>query len=381
MDLVRIFFVEIDGVGPSAPDIAPGENMYIAADFYGGRGPYTIDWHFGEIQDPVQETFPDKTKVVNTSPPTYRVEKTLQVPSSLAGTRQSIRIMLTDLVGRSWADSREIEIQMAANKPPSIESLAFADGILTATATDPDNDFLEFAAVVQEGAVRVSRPFNVTSSSASFSVIRENIFVGINFTILVTVEDGRGGQDSDTYSQSFKAFPLEPDTLYAIATSDRTSAGNNVRIVIATGSTANSFQYMNGCGVVCENGASYIAKSFDTGTVDGDTEPGAPIDGVWADMGATDFLLPNDSFIVGTDIGGGLTRTDFNVTPLGGSDITANGLLFSFEYTFASAGNYHLGFEAVSVVSRTYYQDGAADTDYFWSDIDNDHQYNTIVVE
>ncbi|MCB1219433.1 MAG: hypothetical protein H7A35_10545 [Planctomycetales bacterium] len=233
------------------------------------------------------------------------------------------------------------------------------------------------------GVVRVSGPYNTTATSASFSLVSEDILAGGNFSVQVTVQDGRGGEDSDTFNQEFKAFPLEPDTLYAIATSDRTSAGGNVRVVVATGDTANPFQYVNGCGVVCENGASYASTTFDVGNPDDTPDVGSanPIDGVWGDMGATSFLLAPDNFITGKDLGNGSSRTDFNVTPLGGSDITANGILFSFEYTFASAGTYHLGFEAVNIVSRTYYTDASQSEDFFWSDISNDHQYNTIVVE
>src|SRR5690606_15890875 len=110
---------------------------------------------------------------------------------------------------------------------------------------------------------------------------------------------GTGASDSGKISGAFEPFHLAPDTLYAIATSDRTSAGGNVRVVVATGDTANSFQYLNGCGVLCESDASYVPQSFDVGSPDDTPDVGSanPIDGVWGDMGATSFLLAPYIFI------------------------------------------------------------------------------------
>jgi hypothetical protein len=47
---------------------------------------------------------------------------------------------------------------------------------------------------------------------------------------------------------------------------------------------------------------------------------------------------------------------------------------------FGKAGTYQLGFQQFDVVNRTYYQD-SANTEYFWSDIDNEGVPNTVVVQ
>ena len=358
--------------GANAPGLFGSETATFSAAIIGVNGPFNISWNFGGAATNTTSTL----AVAGTS------TVSVTFVDLAAATDFTATATVTDGAGVSQSDSVTFNVGATQNQSPSIDSLTFAGGTISVTGSDPDGDSLTFSASLDSGDVTVSGPNGANATSASFGVSPNDILAGGNFTVTVTADDGKGGTASDSVSGSFDAFPLADDTLYAIATASSASAGGNVRIVIATGDTANSFQYLNGCGVVCENGASYAATSFDVGTPDDTPDVGSanPIDGVWGDMGATSFLLAPDNFITGTDLGDGTSRTDFNVTPLGGSDITANGLLFNFEYTFASAGTYTLGFEAVNVVSRTYYQDSTAATDFFWGDINNTHDYNTITV-
>lgn len=162
---------------------------------------------------------------------------------------------------------------------------------------------------------------------------------------------------------------LEVDTLYAIAQTTAVAVGDEVQVVVATGVPAHAFQYMNGCGLTIEADAVKVAGSFNVGEPGG--QPDAA-DGIWASMHpAGGFLLPPDSFIVATDIGGGRERWDFNVTPIDGSELaSAEGELFNYKFTFASAGTKTFGFQESLGVDRTYYSDGA-NTLYHWSDISN----------
>jgi len=111
------------------------------------------------------------------------------------------------------------------------------------------------------------------------------------------------------------------------------------------------------------------------------------VDGFWSNMSGIsngDFLLAPDSFYSPVDAGGGLTGLDFNVTPLGGSDVaTGSGALFNFGATFTTPGTYTLGFQQTNVVNRTYYQDANQAPDYFWGDITNSHAGipNSITVQ
>ncbi|MCB1216132.1 hypothetical protein KDL44_01985 [bacterium] len=360
------------GTGTNAPGLFGQETATFSATIIGVNGPFNISWNFGGAATNTTSTL----AVAGTS------TVSVTFVDLATATDFTATATVTDANGTSSTDSVTFNVGPTQNQNPTIDSLTFAGGTISVTGSDPDGDSLTFTAALDSGDVTVGGASATTATSAQFGVSPNDILAGGNFTVTVTADDGKGGTASDSVSGSFDAFPLADDTLYAIATSSSTSAGNNVRIVIATGDTANSFQYLNGCGVVCENGASYAATSFDVGTPDDTPDVGSanPIDGVWGDMGATSFLLAPDNFITGTDLGDGTSRTDFNVTPLGGSDITANGLLFNFEYTFASAGTYTLGFEAVNVVSRTYYQDSSAATDFFWGDIANSHAFNTITV-
>ncbi|MCB1219432.1 MAG: hypothetical protein H7A35_10550 [Planctomycetales bacterium] len=361
------------GTGPNAPGLWSGESATFSATTTEFSGPFEFDWNFGGA---AANTTSRLDSAGTTSVGVTFVD--LAAPSDFTAT-----VTMTTGDGRQASDRVNFYVSAGENFFPVLESLSIDNGILTAIGSDNDGDSLYFDAYVLSGQILLGKPFNTTEVSAQWKVELSDKFVGSGWEIQVFVGDGTGASDSGKISGAFEPFHLEPDTLYAIATSDRTSAGGNVRVVVATGDTANPFQYVNGCGVVCENGASYASQTFDVGNPDDTPDVGSanPIDGVWGDMGATSFLLAPDNFITGTDLGNGMSRTDFNVTPLGGSDITANGILFSFEYTFASAGTYHLGFEAVNIVSRTYYTDASQSEDFFWSDISNDHQYNVIVVE
>jgi hypothetical protein len=140
-------------------------------------------------------------------------------------------------------------------------------------------------------------------------------------------------------------------------------------VVVSTGVPAQPFEFMNGCGLTVEADADKVVGSFNTGVPGG--QPDAA-DGFWATMLPSDgFLLAPDSFIIATDIGGGRERWDFNVTPIGGHDVTTSkGALFNYKFTFSVAGVKTFGFEEFHGVDRTYYSDEASHINH-WSDISN----------
>jgi hypothetical protein len=122
------------------------------------------------------------------------------------------------------------------------------------------------------------------------------------------------------------------------------------------------------------SGFDYVNNSFNIGDLNGAADD---VDGIWAAMaGLTDgsFLLAPDSFYDIQDAGAGLSALDFNITPLGGSDIVnASGALFNFQATFTTPGTYVLGFQELNIVDRTYYNDGAQAVNYLWGDVSNVH--------
>jgi hypothetical protein len=174
------------------------------------------------------------------------------------------------------------------------------------------------------------------------------------------------------------------DTLYAIPLNTRVRVGEPVRIVVVTSATANSFYYMTGVRVTIPTaaGVDYVYGRLNIGAPGG---PREEPDGIWAELGVTNFISPDglEFWIDTIDAGGGMTGIDFNLTPLGGQAVAgAEGALFSFEVTFAAAGNWQLGFQDVNILSRTYYNDENQFPDFYWSDISNDHPGvpNTITV-
>ena len=190
-----------------------------------------------------------------------------------------------------------------------------------------------------------------------------------------------GPLQSEGNGQQPTGLELEPDALYARPLSSTTSVGQPVRIVVETGVPAGPLAFMNGCAVSFSGpGADYVPGSFNVGAPGGEAWA---VDGIWAAAAPQGFIQVDDLLLQwAVTAADGLTRMDFNVTPIYGTAITsAEGELFSFEATFSEPGTYRLGFVEFSDVKRTYYSDWDA-KEYFWSDISNNHagHANTITV-
>jgi hypothetical protein len=363
------------GTGPSGNVLGGCETANFTVDIVGGKAPYQIAWDFGGAAEntvSIQEIQGSNTVGIQF------IEVYAQTTfTAMATVTDSTRLSDFDLITFSF---RETE-----NSMPVLELLEYRDGIVTVQGYDfapciGGRAPVSFHAYVESGNVSVSPEYIHNTNFAEFSVSPIDILAGSLFTVGVTVDDG-SASTSDSISGSFDPFPLEPDTLYAIATKSRASVNESVRVVVATGLTASPMMYLDEFGVVCESGAQYLHGSFDTGEIDADPDPGIPVDGVWAQLGAASFLILDDRFIGSTDLWNGTRRTDFSVLPLLGRELQVSGVLFNFEYRFRNPGTYTLGFEAVNETSRTFYLDSTATTEFFWSIIDNAHQYNTIVVE
>ncbi|MBN2081917.1 PKD domain-containing protein [bacterium] len=180
--------------------------------------------------------------------------------------------------------------------------------------------------------------------------------------------------DYDGYYSQVWYFTIEGgstrpnDSLAAIPQQTMVAYGTDVTVVVAANATAYPFQYLNGCGVTMETGNDYVAGSLNVGSPGGAQKDA---DGVWAAIAPLDILLPYDWQIVGSDIGGGRQRIDFNVIPIGGTQLTfATGDLFNFQLHVTS--NVTLGFQEFETVKRTYYSDGDA-TEYNWGNITNNY--------
>jgi PKD repeat protein len=161
------------------------------------------------------------------------------------------------------------------------------------------------------------------------------------------------------------SFPPD-DSIFALPSQSHCQAGEAVGVEIYCKGTANPFQYLLGAGMTMPTGTEYKPMTFNIGQFGGAQ---AFVDGVWPQVNPGSFLLPPDSFLQFTDIGGGRSRIDLNVVPLGGSDASsATGALCNLEFHIAATTE--IGFERINVVKRTYYSDGPGIENY-WNDDDN----------
>jgi hypothetical protein len=391
--------------GPIVTIVVPqgmngGEDATWTANWVGGTGPYSISWNWGGGANP------NTAAAAGIAGSTNSQTVTMVNPSLTDSANYNVTVTVTDSQGLGVPVTVAYTVGPTLNTAPTITSTSFNNGTLTVTVADVDNNDVTVTIVTPAGVTAVSLSDVVSGGNgdATFSLSADDIFGGASGDVQITADDGQGGTDTATQAVSFAGITLEPDTLIAVplqgsagtaaATNNQNqiTSGDIVRVVVATGVPANPFQFLNGVGVTVPGGvqgglndqyditqgAVYAANTFNAGAVGGDA---GAVDGFWTTMApGGGFLLPPDNFIKPTDIGGGLIRIDFNLTPIGGSDVTtADGELFNFGMAFGIAGSYELGFQEFETVNRTYYQDGA-NNEYFWGDITNDGVPNTITV-
>jgi len=193
-----------------------------------------------------------------------------------------------------------------------------------------------------------------------------------------TVTSDRGVQDVEHVAVSRLPSQFEAERLYAFPLRTVVTTADTARIIIASGPTEAPFQYMNGVALMVNTGAAFVDGSLNVGAPGGAL---AEMDGIWQAVQPDSFLLPSDYMIQERSINSGQVCIDFNVTPLGGDEVTCGGMLLNCELSFAQPGKYVLGFEQHHDVKRTYYSDGAS-TEYYWGDISNEYEGvpNTITV-
>jgi len=167
-----------------------------------------------------------------------------------------------------------------------------------------------------------------------------------------------------------------PDSIYAIPDTFESTPGGEVLVTVSCVASASPFHFMNLVRVVVPEGCYYLDDSFNVGSPGGLFDS---VDGIWADVEATSFILPPDWMYEETDLGDGLVGIDFTITPFGGVDLTAGagtGDLFNFILVmgtgegFADGDEVYLGLQREDTIKRTYYGD-LADNEYFWSNDTN----------
>ena len=161
---------------------------------------------------------------------------------------------------------------------------------------------------------------------------------------------------------------LLPDTIYAVPDRTQVLAGEEVTFTVKAHKTAHPLNFVNSVRVTFEEGNDFVAGSFNPGSVGGSSDT---VDGLWKLVAPTDGFLPVDSEVLGQqDPINGRCVIDFNVTPLGGSEVlNATGELFNFRlrvYTDVT-----MSFQTSNDLLRTYYSDGTQMHENVWTHDDN----------
>jgi hypothetical protein len=369
----RFFTVNITGITPADPaGLFGSEGFTATAAVTGGSAPYTYSWDFGGASTPSPSVSPAGATTMITQ----------TFVALAAQTNFTISVTATDGNGVTSTATQQITVGATRNILPTIDSAVYdaAARTLTVTVSDTDNGETLTVAATPSAGLAVDAATKVAAATgpltAVFNVTATDFIAGATGTIAVSVTDSHGGVTNlaQDVAVNIPAVTVPADTLVALPTSGSAATGADVQVIIITGVPANPFQYMVGAGLTIESDATYVANSFDVGAADATPDTGAvnPVDGIWAAMNpGGGFLLAPDNFIQSTDIGGGRERWDFNITPLGGSNLTTDeGVLFNAKFKFSAACTKTFGFQDVSGVKRTYYADDAAE--YFWGNIAND---------
>jgi hypothetical protein len=370
---------QITGVSFSSTTPVAGSDVTATINFMGVSGPFTFNVNFADCVTPATQTVTAPAGATSATL-TFTLDAFL-LADDPDGKDCNVTVNGSDANGSLSTVTGSFHVTGIPNQLPTISGVFnAADCSVTVTVADADN---EDVTVAVTGTTDTNDPADqvVTggNGTATFFFSPTDIVAGADSDVTFTATDASGGAATTpaVVHVTCPGFTPAADTLYAIPLSTTTTVGTPVTVLVFTGDPANPFQYMTGVRVVTTAAVGdfdYDSGSFNVGMPGGAADD---VDGIWSAMGINngDFLLAPDSFYNPVDAGGGLTGLDFNVTPLGGSDLTGseNGALFNFGATFSTPGTYTLGFQQTNVVNRTYYQDGNQAPDYFWADITNNH--------
>jgi hypothetical protein len=337
-----------------------GTTTFTAA-WSGGTAPYTIAWNFGGGATNIPAA-------AATSPASANATWA----DSATPNNYTVTATVTDANGNPGTASVTVTVIETQNAVPTIDSVTVAGNVLTVTASDADNDTVAITVSGFTGMTVDNATKNAAATgSAAFTFTSENIFAAATSGVTVTADDGNGGMATDTSATiSIPAIVLNADTLYAIPQETSVNTGDPVTVLVATGATGSGFQFMTGVGLVMPDDGSYVSNSFNVGAPGGAKDDA---DGAWAPITSNGgFLLGPDGLIQAgpnpdATLAAGTQRFDFNITPLGGSDVaSAEGILFNAQFSFSAAGSKTFTFQQFNGVNRTYYSDVANGVDTFW---------------
>ena len=158
------------------------------------------------------------------------------------------------------------------------------------------------------------------------------------------------------------------DGLFCWPSETKPVEGEVITVTVFANETMNPLAQLSACRVMWEIGSPYAPGTINIGQFGG--APGDP-DGVWEQFPAADYIFPDDSLLLPTEIPPGLFWAyDFYVWPMAGPEVPlVSGALFNFGLEVHS--DLHITFqESDGVFDRTWYEDLGGFT-YYWTDITN----------
>ncbi len=326
-----------------------------------GTGPFTVQWDFGG------GTFKPGIMSADNSPTSIFIEMNIAEGGATAYTAT---VTVTDSNGLVGSDTVTYEI----NSP--------MEPLLNASVSSSTDNTLEIEASggTAPFTVRVSEPQGLVAEAtevttddgtATFSFNPVDPILGGGGLCFITVEDSLGFTHMTDTHIGIDAIQLNDDTLYAIPMRNEVKVDKPVTILVATGQTIHSFQFMLSVGLTVDGDANWD-WSLDSGALGGDPNIA---DGIWIPITGEynlfigqgqwepNFPSPDPDNSLGDRI-----RFDFNLSPLGGNDVpSVKGSMFSTGFSFPQPGLKRIGFQEFNGVNRTYYASLADSEDRFWS--------------
>jgi len=333
------------GTMPDAASNFGGEAFTFTATMTSGTGVTSWSWDFGGGAIPNTATGSGNSSSVNV---------TLVNPSLTADESYSGSFTATDVNG-STTKTFEYTVGPTQNRAPTV-TLTYADGVLTATAADEDGDELTFTFTVDSGDVTVTpATIGPTSTYVQTATVAAAGFEDVDFTITVTVDDGMGGTDSDSVSDTL-VTPKPPDNAIWMTVDKTTVAvGDTIVLTVWAYNTANPLRYLDSAMVEYEGfgvgGATLTTDTFNLGAVGGDA---GDVDGFWTLVPGGNFGLvlggislfgPYDAdyFVDDVQVPAGRKYIAVNVSPTftgtpGEAPAGSTGALFNVTLTAETAG-------------------------------------------
>jgi hypothetical protein len=308
---------------------------------------------------------------------------TMVNPGTSASATYSYTVVVTDSQGLSDTATGTYTVGPSPNSPPVIDDAVYTEATKTmvVTVSDPDDGETLTVDVTVPPSLSVDSVSKVAATTgpltASFVWSTTDLFAGADDTTTVTVTDSGGATDT-TEVNIFFPGNIPADTLFVYPSPTTVAVGEPVTVLVLTMVPAHPLQFINGIGLTMPDDASIVTGSLDYGALGSSV---GVVDGYWAAMNPSGFMLQPADFQMPTPIGGGRERWDFNIVPLGGSDqTTASGALFNVQFTFSTPGVKTFGFQELDALSvkRTYYSDGNGN-EYFWGEIGNEQAPSVTV--